>query len=91
MARVHGHPVVVERGDGGMGAGMVLGMVLAIALGIGMLWFVMMGRVLNPTAGNSGFNNNPTINVQPPSIKVPDKITINPPAQAPAPAANAAQ
>jgi len=88
---VHEQPVYVSDGErsGGMGLGMALGAILVGIFVIGMLWFAFGGRlggVTPPTPSTPPVNNNPTINIQPPNIKVPDTITVNPPANnAPAP------
>ena len=80
---VHEHPVVVEdraSSEGGMGIGLVLGVILAIVVAGALVWMVMGGRgpanPVQPVAPNG-----PTINVNPPDIKIPDSINVNPPAQ----------
>ncbi|MBI2911599.1 MAG: hypothetical protein HYY05_05610 [Chloroflexi bacterium] len=80
-------PVVInesDRGGGGMGLGFVLGVILTVVLGIGLLWFVTAGKMFGFGANAPPDGNNPTININPPDIKIPDTITINPPAS-PAP------
>jgi len=78
MAHVHDRPVIVERDSGGgAGLGMVLGIILAIALGAGMLWFLLAGTMLRP-ATTTPTTDPPAVNVNPPDIKVPDTITIQP-------------
>jgi len=69
----------------GAGTGMALGVFLAI-----MLVFLVIGVAFAGKLFNGGVQqapvvpaNGPTINIQPPSIKVPDTITVNPPAQSP--------
>jgi len=63
---------------------MALGVFLAI-----MLVFLVIGVAFAGKLFSSGTPaqvvpaNGPTINIQPPSIKVPDTITVNPPAQLP--------
>jgi hypothetical protein len=84
MAHVHETPVVVQESDRsgeGMGLGMVLGLILAVMFVLGMAWFFFGART--PTTDAPPVNNNPTININPPSIQVPDNITVNPPAQQP--------
>jgi len=67
----------------GAGTGMALGVFLAIMLVFLVIGVAFAGRLFNggvqqtPVAPANG----PTINIQPPSIKVPDTITVNPPAQ----------
>jgi len=83
---IHDHPVVVEErvreDSGGMGMGLVLGIILAIVVAGALVWMVMGGRgPANPVTPTN--SNNPTINVNPPDIKIPDSININPPAQQP--------
>ncbi len=82
MAQTPERTVVINGsggGGGGMGMGIMLGAILAVVLGIGVLWIVMSGRMSGPGT------DSPTINIAAPEIKVPDNITINPPANAPAP------
>lgn len=86
MRRMEERPVVIHESDrsgGGMGLGFVLGVILTVVLGIGLLWFVMAGKMFGLGA-NPPNGSNPTININPPDIKIPDTITINPPAN-PAP------
>ncbi len=70
-------------GRGGMGMGIMLGAILVVVLGIGFLWFAMSGR-MSGSGTVPPIANSPTININPPDIKIPDTITINPPANAPA-------
>ncbi len=70
-------------GGGGMGMGIMLGAILVLLLGIGIVWFVVSGRASGPGT-DTPISNSPTINIAPPEIKVPDTITINPPANEPA-------
>ena len=67
-----------------MGMGVMLGAILVVVLGIGVLWFVMSGRMSGPGA-DAPAANSPTINIGAPDIRIPDTITVNPPANAPAP------
>jgi len=83
---VRDRPIIVEErvsDEGGTGLGVVLGVILALMIAGALVWLVMAGRtpVTTPTAPNN--SNNPTINVNPPDIKVPDSININPPANVP--------
>ena len=84
------------RSQGGMGMGLIMGIVLVLVVGVAIAWFAMSGKMGAPNITLPPVNINPTINVQPPNIKVPDTITINPPAPAPvtppsAPAGEAAK
>jgi len=91
---VRDRPVIVEdraRDEGGTGLGVVLGVILAVVIAGALIWLVMAGRtpITNPTTPTN--SNNPTININPPNIQVPDSIKINPPANAPVnPPANTA-
>jgi hypothetical protein len=82
-------PVIVEDrtvDSGGMGLGVILGVILAIVIAGALIYLVVGGRfgagTTAPTVPVQP-NNGPTINVNPPNIKVPDSINVNPPAQQP--------
>ena len=68
-----------------MGMGVMLGAILVVVLGIGVLWFVMSGR-MSASGTNTPIANNSTNTITAPDtkttpdIKLPDTITINPPA-----------
>lgn len=87
MAQAPERTVVINGsggGSGGMGMGIMLGAILVVVLGIGIVWFIISGmmsgsRTDTPTGDSS------TINIGAPEIKVPDSITVNSPANAPAP------
>lgn len=85
MAQAPERTVVINGsggGGGGIGMGIMLGAILAVVLGIGVLWLVMSGRT-SGSGMDTPIANSPTINITAPDIKVPDTITINPPAQQP--------
>ncbi len=87
MAQAPERTVVINGsggGGGGMGMGIMLGAILVVVLGMAVVWFVMSGR-MSASGTDSPIANSPTINITTPDIKVPDTITINPPANAPAP------
>jgi len=78
-------PVIIhETGEReGAGTGMALGVFLAIMLIFLVIGVAFAGRLFNGSVQQTPVApaNGPTINIQPPSIKVPDTITVNPPAQ----------
>jgi hypothetical protein len=82
---VHEHPIIVDErasSEGGTGLGVILGVILAIVVAGALVWLVLGGRgPANPVTPTQP--SNPTININPPDIKVPDSINVNPPAQQP--------
>lgn len=81
MAQAPERTVVINGsggGGGGIGMGVMLGAILVVVLGIGVLWFVMSGRMAS-SATNPPPVTIPTTNITTPDIKIPDNITINTP------------
>lgn len=90
MAQLHEHPrqdapvVIRERdnSEGGMGLGVILGIIVTVVVAGAIIMMLFNGSLGGGATDAPASNeNNPTININPPGINVPDKIEVNPPAQ----------
>lgn len=76
------HEVIVrdQNSGGGMGMGVILGIIVTLLIAGGLLLMTLGNSMSGTNTGATPADGSaPTINVNPPDIQVPDRITIDTP------------